>query len=287
MFTKEELELQYTPRKWAKRVEPERVIPLHIEFSTKASEAAKKNIPCQLEVSYGDSEREKLDIYGIDLPADSPILIFLHGGYWQQLSRETSGYIANNIYKYGIKVIIIGYDLCPTVAFETLVGEIPKAVEYCLKYAKTNGSSGLYLSGHSAGAHLVASTFQQSYSSWSDEDKDMIKGAFLISGIFDLVPLIETTVNNNLKLDEEVAKKFSPLLHPLDVPKHTLLYVIVGEYESSEFQKQSSLLHNKLKSSGYKSELIIAEKVDHFNIVENLNNEDYEILKLILKVVKL
>ncbi|KAK4882010.1 hypothetical protein RN001_005329 [Aquatica leii] len=286
MFSKEELELQYTPRQWSKRGEPEEVIQLHIEICRKASAVVKENIPCQLDIPYGSTEREKIDVYGIDLPSDAPIFIFLHGGYWQTLSKEQSAYIADQLYKHGVKVIVLGYNLCPNVPFSSVVEGTQNALAYCLKYAKEQGSRGIYLCGHSAGGHLVASMFQQAFHPLSDDDKNMIKGAFMISGIFDLIPIVDTTVNINLKLNEEEAKKFSPLFHTMDAAPHISFLVIVGEYESAAFHKQSTLLHNKLKSNGYKSQLIIAEKVDHFNIVENFIKEDYVILKTILNIIE-
>uniref|UniRef100_A0A1Y1MD17 Uncharacterized protein n=1 Tax=Photinus pyralis TaxID=7054 RepID=A0A1Y1MD17_PHOPY len=67
MVTDESLDLLFSPSKWTKRAVPD-VIKLHIDVVTQASKYARKNIPCELNVAYGYAEKEKLDIYGTDLP---------------------------------------------------------------------------------------------------------------------------------------------------------------------------------------------------------------------------
>jgi len=282
MSSVEELELQYSPSRWSKRYSADEVIQKHVEFSIEASNAAKKNIPCQLNVPYGPADGEKWDIFGTELPDDAPIFIYIHGGYWQELSRDLSSYVVKPLHKNGFKVIIVGYTLCPKVTLAQIVDQIQNAFLKSIEYAQSKGSRSLYISGHSAGVHLTASLFEAFFSLLPAKDQDLLKGVFLISGVYDLIPLIKTYVNDALHLNDVSAKKLSPLYQHLDAPESLRFCVIVGENDSPAFNEQSQLFHEKLKKLGKKSELIIVENVDHFDIVEKLNDENYEIVKLII-----
>lgn len=281
MATNESLELLYSPRKWAKRATPEEVIKLHVEFVTKVSEIARENIPCELNVAYGSTEREKLDIYGIDLPSDAPIFIYIHGGYWQDLNKDISAYAVESFYKKGIKVIVIGYTLCPNCSLKNIVQEIQVAFLSCLEYAKKCGSRGMYVGGHSAGAHLTASLFQEFFCSIPEVDQNYLKGVVCISGVYDLVPIIQTYINDALKLTEALAKELSPTYQTFCAKDNITFLIIIGQYESPAFHEQSKSFYQKLMDAGYNTDFVEIKEVDHFNIVENLNDSNSEIFKLI------
>lgn len=67
--------------------------------------------------------------------ADSPIFIYIHGGYWQELNKTNSAYCVHPLVAAGIKVIVLDYDLCPNVTLEQIVSQIERAGEYILDYA--------------------------------------------------------------------------------------------------------------------------------------------------------
>lgn len=111
-----------------------------------------------------------------------------------------------------------------------------------------------------------------------------MKGVFLISGIYDLVPLTKIHVNETIKLDYSTARKLSPLYQPFIGSKHIPFFVIVGEYESPAFIEQSEAFYRRLKCLGYESEIIVVKEVDHFDIAEQMNEENYEIVRLIVSL---
>ncbi|KAF2884180.1 hypothetical protein ILUMI_22007 [Ignelater luminosus] len=282
----EELEKQFSPSRWSKRFPAEEVIQKHVEFITKASDDARKYIPCQLNIPYGSEDREKIDIFGTDLPKDSPIFIYIHGGYWQELSRELSSYVVKPLYKNKFKVIVVGYTLCPQVTLNQITEQIKRAFLKCIEYAKENNSRSLSVGGHSAGAHLTISLFHSLFDSLSLSEQQLLRGLYLISGVYDLTPLVRTYVNDALKLDDVMAKKLSPLHQTFRSNDGKLckvsFYIIVGENDSPKFQEQSRLFYEKLKNLDYTSKLIIIKSADHFNIVERLNENEYEIIKFIV-----
>lgn len=49
----------------------------------------------------------------IILVQDAPVCVFIHGGYWQEFHKDFSGFLVKLFVSKGIKVVIVGYDLCP------------------------------------------------------------------------------------------------------------------------------------------------------------------------------
>ena len=44
---------------------------------------------------------------------DAPVFVYIHGGYWQMLSKDISSYCVPPLYNAGIKVVVPDYDLAP------------------------------------------------------------------------------------------------------------------------------------------------------------------------------
>ncbi|XP_044262419.1 kynurenine formamidase-like [Tribolium madens] len=286
----QELEKLYSPSQWTRRFSSaEEIIQYHLKFIEKASAETRDRVPSQLNIPYGSTQRQKIDIFGTDLDDGSPIFVFIHGGYWQMKDINKSSYhfLASNFYRNGIKSIFIGYDLCPDVPLSQIVAQIKLAAKKCLEYAKEKNSKGLYLMGHSAGAHLAASLFSN-FNFVPPQDRKLFKGAILVSGVFDLSPLVSTEINQPLKLDEQLASALSPLKQ--DFAKEcdeTTFLVIVGEYESPEFVKQSQLFGEKLKNLGLKSEFRVVPKVDHFDIIEAFFQDNFTIFNKIVNLIQM
>ncbi|KAF5275875.1 hypothetical protein FQR65_LT04114 [Abscondita terminalis] len=281
----DEVELLFSPSRWSKRYRAEDIVQKHVEFITRASFFARIRVPCQLNIPYGPTEKEKVDMFGANLPPESPILMYVHGGnYWQELGKKISSYIAEPLYKNGFKVIVFGYTLCPEATLLQIQDQISRAFVKCVEYAKSTGSRALYICGHSGGAQLVASLFQTCFSTIPEGCSDILKGVFLLSGIYDLIPLTKTRANDALKLDSPMARKLSPLYQHFVATEDILFFIIVGENDSPAFVEQSESFHRKIKGLRYKSEMIVVKEVDHFDIAEQLNEENYEIIKLIVNM---
>ncbi|XP_069690926.1 kynurenine formamidase isoform X2 [Periplaneta americana] len=285
-----QLEHQYSPSRWSHRFQdPDDVIQNHIDFITKASEDARTRIPVQCGVRYGPKAEQQLDVFGgQSLPDDASILVYIHGGYWQELSRCTSAYCVEPQYRNGVRTVILGYDLAPTVTLREIVEEIKTGAEYVVNMAVNFGARSVWFAGHSAGAHLVSMLL---FSGWlnqlDDRRRNLVKGLVLISGVYDLTPLINTYVNDNLKLSREEARVLSPMLlniESLSVRKLTIL-VAVAEFDSPEFQRQSQTFFEKLEQKSTMLEFITVPGVDHFDIVENLHKEDFVLTKKITELI--
>ncbi|WJR76426.1 alpha/beta hydrolase [Bradyrhizobium sp. NP1] len=182
-------------------------------------------------IAYGAGQRQTIDLFAGD--GDGPIVVFIHGGYWQALDGSSFSHCARGLNAHGIDVAVPTYDLCPRVTVAEIVGEMGTAARALARFGRP-----LVASGHSAGGHLAACLLATDWRALDPSlPNDLVVAAYTISGLFDLAPLIETSLNNALRLDPDSARAASPLFwHP---PEHGSLDALVGGNESAEYFRQS------------------------------------------------
>ena len=215
--------------------------------------------------------------------------MYISGGYWQFLSGDISSYVVKPFHQNGISTAIVDYDRAPKLTLPQIVDQCVQAAAKILEYVKKgNEKNPIYLSGHSAGAHLCAMIFcSKWFNDLADEDKNLFKGVFFLGGIFDLTDLRKTSVNDPLNLSEKEAKDNSPLL--LDTFKwpNIKVYTIAGADESPVFISQGIAYTEKLKQDGIlQCEFKLLKDTDHFNLVEDLAKEEYQLTKYMIKAMK-
>lgn len=228
-----------------------------------------------LDIKYGDSELENLDIFPADRP-DAPVYVFIHGGYWYSLDKSDYSYIAEGMYPHGITTVVINHDLAPHVPMTEIVRQNRAAFTWIAQHAREfNGNPDrIYSGGHSAGGHLLAMVMAADWKEGTGVDRSLVKGGCAISGIFDLVPIQRSYLNNTLHMSEDEARENSPLGKEFDYPAPLLL--ISGEEESDEYERQTQAMHLFWSSLGYHSEIQVGRGLNHFNIVDQLNDPDSE-----------
>lgn len=270
---------------------PDEVVETHCELLRKLSDEARSSIECQVGVVYGDGEEQKMDIFApSSLPSDAPIFVYIHGGYWQMLSLADSSFMANTFTKAGAVVVAVGYDLAPKATMDEIVTQVKRAVVSVMKYAKKRNSSGIYLCGHSAGGHLAAMMLSQDWMGEFMESGSLIKGAFLVSGIFDLRPIILTTVNNPLQMVESDAWRNSPMNYVSSVAekcKKCSIVIAVGEHDSPAFREQSLQYQKALEAQGLSPIYMVLPQKDHFDVIEGLNDPAFSLTRVFLEQMKL
>jgi arylformamidase len=185
----------------------------------------------ELGLAYGSGERQKLDLF----PAgpDAPLAVFIHGGYWKALDRGFASHCARGLNLRGVSVAVPGYDLCPAVGIGDIVAQMRAA---CAFLFRRTGRRILAM-GHSAGGHLSAMLLA---TDWRALDpalpRDLVQAALPVSGVFELEPLLPTTIAEGLNLDDATARALSPRFLPSPGrPMHAL----VGGAESGEFIRQT------------------------------------------------
>ena len=183
-------------------------------------------------LAYGDSARQRLDLFWPDQRRDGPVALFIHGGYWQALDRSWFSHLAQGFAAHGVALAVPSYDLCPQVTLEALVEQIRSVVAFLLR----RHGRPVFSCGHSAGGHLTAMLLATVWAARGLPPASVHAGC-AISGLFDLAPLLATSINAALGLDTATARRLSPLFLPAPgLP----LYTVVGAAEGPEYLRQSS-----------------------------------------------
>jgi arylformamidase len=217
-------------------------------------------------IAYGSGERHVIDFFeGRD---GGPIVIFIHGGYWQALDGSFFSHVARGLNAHGISVAVPAYDLCPRVTVDQIIGEMRLASRELARLGRR-----LVVTGHSAGGHLAACMLA---TDWRTVDaslpSDLVTVAYAISGLFDLVPLVGTSINKALGLDETAARAASPLFwRP---PARGSLDAVVGEAESAEYFRQSRTIVDLWGEAGLATRFGTIAGANHFTAIAPLAEPD-------------
>ncbi|WP_417318432.1 alpha/beta hydrolase [Emcibacter sp.] len=237
------------------------------------------------DVKYGPEERSVMDIFIPDGEGPFPVHVFIHGGYWQQLSKQESSFAASNFLDQGIIYVALDYTLAPEATLPEIIDQTRRGIISLLKTAhKFKGdASNISLSGSSAGGHLVMEMLSTDWVSWGFENCPL-KAALCMSGVFDVRPLVHTYINDPLGLDEETAENCSPLFHLPD--QCCPLIVTWGENETSEFKRQSKEFFQSWKERGLAGDCFETPEVNHFDIVMELSKPNSRLFQDLLRLIR-
>ncbi len=231
---------------------------------TRDAEAYRQTAKAELDIVYGDGPRMLMDIFHV-AGSTAPIAMFIHGGYWQSFDRRDFSHLAAGLNAGGVAVAIPSYDLCPQVSVRAIVGELRTAVRFL--YARTGHR--VVAVGHSAGGHLTAALLA---TDWGAIDPalpaDLVPAGMAISGLFDLAPLVGTSINNALQLDAAEARAMSPLDWP--VPAGRTLAAWVGADESAEYLRQSRTAAETWAGQGAVTGFHAVPGANHFTVIAPL-----------------
>ncbi|XP_010566426.1 PREDICTED: LOW QUALITY PROTEIN: kynurenine formamidase [Haliaeetus leucocephalus] len=308
------------------------------------TQRARAGTRTSLHVPYGNGEGEKLDIY---FPADPsgtfPVLVYIHGGYWQCLmrwaaaegipregspparsyrlpshgtwtcpgcsasdrppgqpwetlaptarlasisppSKDESGFAVPPLVSQGVAVVAVGYDTAPKGHMDAMVLQVRRSLAFLVE--RYSGIRGIYLCGHSAGAHLAAMVLSTDWTEYGVAPD--IKGAVLVSGVYDLEPILHTYVNDVLNMSREVAQRNSPMLcisPAVPAAAACEVLVAVAQHDSPEFRRQSQEYGQALRAAGWSVSLLDLAGVDHFDIIEKLAEDSYVLTQVILNMI--
>lgn len=235
------------------------------------SEAARARLTARLDLRYGTGPRQTLDLFPAARPRGA--LLFIHGGYWRALDKSFHSFIAAPLVDDGVGVAVLNYDLCPQVSIARIVDECREAVAWLGKEGARHGvpCDRLIIAGNSAGGHLAAMMLATDWSA-RNVDPATIIAAFAISGVFDLEPLIQSSLNADLRLDSATARAASPV-HLKPVVSAPLL-LAVGANETNEFRRQTRLQWESWPGSrptGWCGPYEVPDR-HHFSIVSDLGD---------------
>lgn len=218
-----------------------------------------------LGVSYGPSPRQMMDIFAPS--PDGPVAMFVHGGYWRATDPSMYSQCARGVFAHGVTVAVAGYDLSPQVTLAAIIEQMRQAA--IALWQRTRRPITVY--GHSAGGHLAACLLA---TDWKALDKelpaDLVPTAYAVSGVFDLTPLVHTSMNADYKLDEASARAISPLSWP--APAGRTLDAVVGGAELPEFLRQSRVMVDTWGAGGTRTRYVEIPGANHFTAIDPLTD---------------
>ena len=230
------------------------------------SDAARNSLSCLLDVPYGEQADEIMDLF----PAGpgAPVFIFIHGGYWRALSQRGSAFMAPCFVDNGIAVVAVNYSLAPGASIDTIVRQCRDAVAWIWRdgpAAMDIDRDRIFIGGSSAGGHLTGMMLASGWRVDRDLPEDLIKGAISFSGLHDLEPIRLSNINEWAGLDEESARRNSPI-HNLPAVGCPLI-VTCGDLETSEFKRQCRIYAEAWRERGWPCTHFVTPGRNHFDVV--------------------
>ena len=276
-YNQQELDLQYNNRFHVPDFEK------YLQKGESLSRQTEKNHTIIKDIAYGDLLRECLDIFPSPNPG-SKTLVFIHGGYWQRLDKSSFHYIAGAFANYGITTVLINYPLAPAATMDQIVMSCRNAVNWIHEnIAQWNGDPDqIYIAGHSAGAHLATMLI---INEGNQNKQSFIKGICVISGLYNLIPIQLSNINDAIQMDKEMAIRNSPVF--MSSTESCPLLLTVGSDETTEFNDQSSELAEKWKSKMQSVELKIITGLNHFSIIDSVYETNSALHQSICKLMSI
>lgn len=223
----------------------------------------------RLNQPYGPGERQRFDLFHPAGRAEG-LVIFVHGGYWLRFDRSYWSHFAAGCTARGWAVAMPSYTLAPEARVSEITREIARATETAAGFVR----GPIRLTGHSAGGHLVA-RMACSDVAVNEEVRNRFARILPISPVSDLRPLLETSMNTDLRLDEAEAAAESPALHEhLSIPTT----VWVGAEERPAFLDQARWL-----AEAWNADHRIAPGRHHFDVIDDLQDADSPMINALLK----
>lgn len=256
---------------YEKLYNPRTTVPNFAEYFGRwpeASARARSTEQCYLDVPYGPSAAEKMDMFQ-PRGASRGLLMFIHGGYWRMLDKKDQSFVAPAFTQAGVTVAVPNYALCPAVSIEDIVRQMLQATAWLYRNGGNFGApyGKVYVAGHSAGGHLATMMLAAQWPRFApDLPKRTVQAGLSMSGLYDLRPIMKVaSVNGDVRLTPTIVDRASPAFLPpgSDAP----LYTAVGADENRGFHDQNAIIASRWKKVHHTD--IPCPGLNHFSILED------------------
>ncbi len=258
----------------------------YAQLSNAAKDAATSRNACELDLQFGPGKEETLDLFMPAKTERAPLHMFIHGGFWQLLSKNESSFAAPMFQQHGSFFAALNYTLAPEQSLTGIVEETRRSISWLYQNADHWGfdRDGIYLSGHSAGAHLA---MMMLVTDWEDRGlpKNLVKGVCAVGGVFDLEPVRLSYVNEVVGMDTDEARLNSPILH--DIRNACPIIFAYGDNETIEFKRQTDEYADKLENSDIPVTLREISDRNHFDVILDLADANTWLSQQVLAQMKL
>lgn len=277
-FSQQELNVQYDARGTAPDGDKFR------NMLSEESERARQELECWLDVPFGPHVDEIIDVFPAEKPG-SPIVFFIHGGYWRSSSQRDLDLFALTFVPAGCAYVSVNYTLAPHATIDEIVRQCRAGLAWTFDNAESfNGDPDrIYVNGRSAGGHLTGMMLSTDWEGVWGRPANIIKGATAVSGMFDLEPVRLSSVNDWAKMSKEDALRNSPVHHLPSVGCPLIL--AWGGAETDEFKRQSDLYAMAWRSRGWPVETMELAGKHHFATMPDLLDRDADLTKAVFRQI--
>ena len=263
----QELDAAYDQSKYA----PNQALVQERRLANSARARAALGAPLRL--AYGASAIEGLDVYRTQR-AGAPVNVFIHGGAWRNGRAADFAYLAEIFVHAGAHSVILDFTNIDDAGgnLMTMARQVRSAVAFLYQNAARFGGDPqrIYVSGHSSGGHLAGTVVTADWGKDFGLPADVVKGALLCSGMYDLAPVRLSHRSSYVKFTDEIEEELSALRH-LDRCACPLI-VGYGTCETPEFQRQARDFAAALEAAGKPVKLLVGQAYNHFEMLETLAN---------------
>jgi len=232
-------------------------------FAQESADAVTRLSP-ELDVVYGPHPRQRFDLFLPQGRKPRAVVIYYHAGYWQSRDKADFRFLASAYVDAGLAFAPVNYPLCPDVTLDELLVAVEPSVDAVIARLRDQLREvpPVILMGHSAGAHIAVKLARH----------PAVAGIVGISGVYELAPLIPTSLNANLRLDEAAAARNS--VHEGVASAMPPAIFVVGGDETPEFIRQTKVMHDAWRRAGNRAELFMADNDNHFSVLRTLCRPD-------------
>ena len=272
-YTQAELDRAYDQPAWA----PNRAEL--VAWFTAESARVRAARPYLADQRYGELADETLDVFTPERSASgglAPIQVHIHGGRWALFTKDESSFIAEPLCDAGIACVVPDFSQIPKVRIPEMIEQLRRAIAWVYRNAAGFGADPerIHVSGRSSGAHLACTLALTDWPALG-LPRDVIKSLLLVSGSYDMRPVMLSARGNYVHLSDEEVLALSPVLHAsrLEMPI-TLAY---GTRETPEVQRHPVALAQALRAAGREVKLMRIEGVNHFECQKLMGDGGSEI----------
>lgn len=249
----------------------------------------RERLEMQRSVPYGNGEDETLDIFpaksGSESTFGAPVHIHIHGGRWTLFTKDEESFLAPTFVSAGVACVVPDFSNIPKVRIPEMVAQVKRAIAWTYRNAASFGGDPerIHLSSHSSGSHLAGVALLTDWEKEFGLPHDIVKSALLVSGMYDMRPVMLSARSSYVKLTDEEVLALSAILQPEKLGAPVTL--VNGGKETPEFKRQPRAFADVLKAAGKPHRVIEIPGVNHFEILRQLGEPGSEVARLALTLM--
>jgi arylformamidase len=279
-YTQAELDAAYDQRVWAPN--REEIIKWYLDEGARV----RARLPHRRDVPYGAGEDETLDLFPTKMGSESisgvPVHVHIHGGRWTLFTKDEESFIAPVFVDAGIAYVVPDFSSIPRGRIPDMVAQVRRAIAWIYRNAHSFGGDPerIHLSAHSSGSHLAGVALLADWKKDFGIPNDVVKSALLISGMYDLRPVMLSARSSYVKLSDAEVGELSAILRPQKWS--TPLTMVYGSNETPEFKRQPMAFAEALASVGKPARLVEIAGANHFEVLRQLGEPGSTVAQLAL-----